>query len=302
MKPIVYVDVLFLLNFFMNTVTIYISSLLIRQNLKIWRLLICAVFLSLYACIVFFPNISFLYSVIGKVFVLLLATYLGFSPKGLWELFKGTAILFAVTAILGGTIFTLIFATDFGTVTGSAVSNGEFYINVNPSTLILSIFLAYTCVYIISFIKKQATINSRQILDIVIHFQAKKISLKALLDTGCTLCDPISGSPAIIINKHDAKKLLPQSFFDFCDEKDGVKIPTNYLVRYRTLPFSTIDSKKGFLHGFIPDLVFVNNKVIKKSIIGISDYRLSPESDFDAILGPLILCEESIPLERTDVK
>ncbi len=292
MKPIVYVDILFLLNFFMNTVTIYISSLIIRQSLKFWRLLICAALLSLYACIVFFPEISFIYSAVGKLITLILATALVFPSKSYGRLFKNAAALFTVTAVLGGIIFTLIFATDFGTTTGSAVSNGEFYIDISPSTLMISVFLAYTCIYIISYIKKQAAIHSGQISDISIHFRAKEISLKALSDTGCTLCDPLSGAPAIIISKSDAKKLLPSSFFDFSDNtSDMLSFP-----QYRILPYSTIDNKKGVLHGFIPDRVLVNNKTVTKSIVAVSDFQLSPEPDFDAILNPLILTERTVSL------
>ncbi len=294
MKPIVYIDVLFLLNFFMNTVTLYISSLLISQQLKIRRLLIGAVFLSLYACIMFFPRISFIYSIAGKLIILFTAAALTFSIKSRYTLFKNAVVLFAVSMLLGGIIFTLIFATSFGTTVGSAVSNGEIYINITPSTLIFSIFIAYSCIYVISALKNRNAINKKQILDLSIHFRSKKISLRALLDTGCALCDPISLAPAIIISRQSANELLPKSFFDFCDSNGNIESPDRDFARYRILPFSTIDCKRGFLYGFIPDIVLVNNKTVEKSVIAVSDYALSPEANFDAILGPLIL-------ERTDI-
>ncbi len=283
MKPIVYVDILFLLNFFINTVTIYISFMLSKQELKLWRLILSSGFLSLYACIIFFPEIQFMYSILGKTAALVFACLIAYPTKSLIRLIKNTAVLFLSTAVLGGIVFTLIFATDFGTTVGSAVSNGEFYLNVNASTLMVSILLAYACVYIIAEIKKVTQIQSGQISDLNIYFQGSEISVKGFLDTGCTIREPISNYPAIIINHSIAEKLF-----------EGKDINN----KYRLIPYSTIDNKNGFLSGIFPDKAEIDGNEIKKCIIAVSKENLSPDNSFDAIFGTEIFENTKIQ-ERT---
>lgn len=287
MKPVVYVDILFLLNFFVNTITIYISLLILKQEIKLWRLVLSAGFLSLYACIMFFPKIQFIYSVFGKAIALIFACFIAYPTKSVLRLLKNTAILFLCNIILGGIVFALIFATNFGTTVGSAVSNGEFYLNINASTLIISIITAYTCVYIVAEIKKENRILSGQIYDIEIIFQDTELSIKGFLDTGCTLCEPISKTPAIIISQRTAKKLF-----------GTVEIWEKYPDKYRLIPYSTIDNKKGFLQGIYPDKITIDGNLIKKSIVAISKENISADDRFDAIFGTEIF-EETKSKERT---
>ncbi len=298
MGHIVYVDILFLLNFFVNTITIYISFLLTKQDLKLWRLVLSAGFLALYACVIFFPKIQFMYSILGKAAALMLACFIAYPTKSWARLIKNTAVLFLSSAILGGIIFTLIFATDFGTTVGSAVSNGEFYFNVNASTLMISILLAYSCVHIIAEIKKSTLLYGNHISRIKIRFQENEICIKGFWDTGCTLCEPLSKIPAIVINQSSAKKLLPKELFDFCINNKHTEIPDKYLNRYRLIPYSTIDSEKGVLSGIFPDKTEIDNTEVKKVIIAISKEELCHQKSFDAIFGTELFEEIKIP-ERT---
>ncbi len=300
MKPVVYIDILFLLNFFVNTVTIYISFILTRQDVKFRRLAASAGFLSLYSCIIFFPEIGFMYTLTGKTIALTLACLIAQPTKSWLKLIKNIAVLFLSTAILGGIAFTLIFATDFGTTVGSAVSNGEFYINIKASTLTISILLSYACVYIISEIKKSAQIHHCHMSDITITFEENKVSLKGFFDTGCHLCEPISKSPAIIINKNIAKKLIPEMLFDACVDVSCKIVPDKYLTKYRIIPYSTIDSHKGYLSGIFPDFVSIDGKTVDKCIIAVSKENLNPDGNYDAIFGTEIFYENNLS-ERTPI-
>ncbi len=297
MKPIVYVDILFLLNFFANTITIYISFIILKEEIKFWRLALSATFLSIYACIMFFPNIRFMYTVLGKIFALTVSSYIAFPAKSYLKLIKNTIVLFTSCAILGGIAFTLIFATNFGTTLGSAISNGEFYFNIKASTLLISTLIAYVCVYITSEIKKSIQKNYQEIFNISVCFNTKTVAFKGFLDTGCTLCEPISKSSVIIINQSIAKKLLPESLYDFCVNNITLKIPDEFLNKYRIIPYSTIDNQKGYMSGVIPDKVIVNDIPIENTVIAISKQNLFPDESFDAILGTEIY-EQTIPHER----
>lgn len=289
MTPVVYIDMLFLLNLLMNSLTLYSTSLLLKRRVSVFRLLLTAAILAIYSCAMFFPNIVFLYSVIGKAVILTLATAIAF-PTTIWgQLLKNTLVFFTVSGIFGGIIFALIFATDFGTAVGAAVSNGEIYLEINPSAIIFALLLSYLCIYVVSYIKKQAEIKKPNMATVEIQLFERKVKIHAFCDTGCGLTDPLTGYPAIIISPDAAKKLLPRRIFNSL--KDGAEISDldNFLPRYRVLPFSTIACKNDILHGFLPDMVFINRKNLQKCVVAISNNPLCNNAEFDAIFNPSIL-------------
>lgn len=293
MAPIVYIDMLFLLNLLMDTITIYSTSLILRRSISVTRLFFAAALLSVYSCAVFFPYISILYSVLGKAAILTIATILAFPSHNFEQVIKSVFILFSISAMFGGTMLALIFATDFGTSLGAAVSNGELYLDIKASTLLLAVTVSYICVYIISYIKRRSIDQSANIVKLEISLFLKTIHLNALLDTGCSLRDPLFGRPAIILNSASAQKLLPSKIFMQLKQNSTAPILDEYASRYCVLPYCSIDNKKGFLHGFVPDKVVLDNKYISDCVIALSNSELSHESQIDAIFNPSILLDKT---------
>ncbi len=293
MTPIVYIDMLFLLNLLIDTITLYSASLLLKRSISVLRLFLVSVFLSVYSCAMFFPHISFLYTLAGKLLILGLATILAFPSRSLGDIIKNTLVFFSASAFFGGIIFALIFATNFGTSVGAAVSNGEVYLDIKASTLMLSLTISYICIYMLSYIKRHAIIQSSSITWLEISLFSKTIRIKAFADTGCSLCDPLFNRPAIIISPNAAKKLLPKKILREYNGTPNVFSLGDYAPRYCALPFCTIDSKNGILHGIVPDKIIIDNKCIEKCVIALSNYALCQTSEFDAIFNPLILTTEN---------
>ena len=283
MTPIVYIDMLFLLNLLMDTITLYSASLLLKRSISVLRLFLVSVLLSVYSCTMFFPYISFLYTLAGKLFILCLATILAFPSRSIGDIIKNTIVFFSASAFFGGIIFALIFSTNFGTSVGAAISNGEM----------LSLTISYICIYTLSYIKRHAIIQSSCITWLEISLFSKTIRIKAFADTGCSLCDPLFDRPAIIIGPNAAKKLLPQKILKEFNGTLNVFSLGDYATRYCALPFCTIDSKSGILHGIVPDKIILDDKCIEKCVIALPNNDLCQTSEFDAIFNPLILRAEN---------
>jgi len=270
-KPIVYIDMLFLLNFLMDSVTLYATALFLKKSLAVWRMTLSAAIAALYSCVMFFPQLSFMYSLFLKVVFLFAISTIAFPSRIPAVILKNGVVFFGVNTVFGGILLTLIFATDFGRILGAAVSNGEIYLNISFELLIISTLLAYTVVYIISYIKKQNIQNTKVTARLTIYFADKEVTISALCDTGCTLCDPISGAPAVVISPKIARELLPQGHPE---------------TKYRPLPFVTVDNAKGILDGFIPDKLTVDGNEITHSVIGISKTDIET---FSAIFNPELI-------------
>lgn len=293
MPPVVYIDMLFLLNMLMDTITICATALILRRNISLSRIFFASGLLSLYSCAMFFPYIHILYTFLGKIMVLSLATAIAFPSHSLGQFLKNTIIFVSVTAILGGIIFALIFSTNFGTTINAAISNGEIYLDIKASTLLFGLTISYICIYTISYVKERNFVQNPNIAKLEIALLGKSIHIFAFADTGCTICEPVRNMPAIIISPESAKKLLPsqilKALFDFSDFSDLGK----YATRYCKIPFYTIDQRCGLLNGFVPDKVVLNKKTIKNCIIAIAENPLSQNAQFDAIFNPSILSDKN---------
>ena len=156
MKPIVYIDMLFLLNFLINSVTLCTSSLFIRKPPSVLKLMLASGFSALYSTFMFFPQVSFLYSLVLKTLFLALTVWIAFPTKKPLQIFRNAIIFWGTNLLYGGAAFFLIFCTNFGTSLSAAVSNGEIYLDISFEVLLFSAILSYIKLYIFSYIKAQA--------------------------------------------------------------------------------------------------------------------------------------------------
>ncbi len=287
MEPIVYIDLLFLINFLMDTVIIYTCSKILKKDLKIMRLTVSSSLAAFYSTLAFFPRLSFLSSVIFKIIFFIMPSIVAFPTRKIIEITKNTLILCVTYAVFGGVMFLLIFATDFGTTVGAAVSNGEIYLNISSSVLLLSVILAYLLVYVMSYVNNKNIKINKNIIKAEICFDNKKITVNALEDTGCSLVDPLSGKPVFVLCHSIAEKLLPKAFWDYINNHDADI--SEFYNRYKILPFSTIENSSGIMSGFICDYIKFENISISSVVVGISPISLSNNNEFDAILNPEII-------------
>ena len=292
MKPIVYIDMLFLLNLFMDTATIYSASLIIKRRISNLRLFLASSILAIYSCAMFFPMLKLFYTILGKLAILTFASFVAFPSKNFFSILKNAFVFFAVSGIFGGIIFALIFLTDFGTTVGAAVSNGEVYLDIKASTLLFSVAISYVAIYTISYIKNRTLNLGKLIHDAEIILFDHKLKISIFADSGCLLSDPIKNRPAIILSQKASKKLVPtQILKELSSSLPDINQFGGYSQRYCALPFSTIDKKSGILHGFVPDSVMIDQKVTKACVIAISDKALNLA--FDGIFNPILLAQDN---------
>ena len=275
--PVIYIDLLFLINFLFDTTILFCTSLFLKRTISVTRLFITAALLAFYSTVMFFPQIRLLYTFVGKVLILFISVRLAFPVHNFITQLKNTAVFFSINAIFGGVMYALIFATDFGTKIGASVSNGEIYINIRASAILLSAIPAFSAALVISHIRKQNERLTSRLSSIKIEFNGRTLSGKCFADTGCSLCEPLTGRAAVILNQSFTKKLL-------CDNNS---IPPD---RFCVLPYTTIGEKSGVLSGFLPDKIEIDGVAVN-AVLAIAKHQLCADHQYDAIFNPDILSE-----------
>lgn len=299
LKPVVYVDVLFLVNFLVNFSLLYLTGKILRLKIKYLRVFGAAGAGALYAVLMFLPELSFIYSTAAKIFSCFGIVAAAYNIRRPLLYFKTLGVFIALTLCFGGGLFALFCFTGIGAALGAVVKNGVLYLKLPWQVLFLAAMLLILCV----FAALSSGVNGRRnnFATIHIYYMGKKGEVTALLDTGNTLSDPLSNCPVIVCEYKTLKNILPyeiNTLFENGDENNFAKIEKAFMsvgtkLQIRLIPFSSIGRENGLLIGFKPDSVsvFVNEKEMFSGevTVGICNNALSDDKSFQALINPGVL-------------
>ena len=281
MKPIVYADVLFIVNFVINLTLLKITASFLKRNCSTLRLILASITGAVYAVCMFFPEIGFLYVFPFKIAISILMVKI-ISPRcSALRLVKSCAVFFLVSFTFAGVLLALIYFTGFASGQTTVISNGIFYFNISLRSLAAATVISYAVIMIANaFFRRSKQLGIKKI---IIILNGNECEIAGLSDTGNLLCDPISQSPVIIAEKRYIQPLFPHGIPD-CEKDDCFN---NF--RLRLIPYNSIGKSNGMLTGFIPDSVTIDGKKTREAIIAICECCLSASDEYNALFNPDII-------------
>ncbi len=237
----IYIDVLWLINFIINNLLIWITSLLLHQPRRVLRSSCASALGALYAVCMFFWPLSFLWSLVGALFLSIIMIAIAFRPRGFKALMKYLCVFYAVTFVLGGTALSIFYMADNAAITGTVIRNGIIYFNF-PVYRLLPI--AAGCFIILkTAFHLSERLNACQQLTckVRIQYHGNAVTLRGFYDSGNLLCDPVTGRGVIIANLASLAPLL----------NEDISTP---MTEYKTLSCHTLQGDTT-LKAFMPDAI-----------------------------------------------
>ncbi len=280
MSHVVYIDILFLINFMINLTLLKITSAFLKRDAGILRLCFASVFGAVYAVCMFFPDISFLYIFPFKILVSAIMVRIICPRCHLVRYIKSLFIFLLVSFTFAGVLLALVYFTGSEANGGIFMSNGIFYFGISFGILIAASLISYVVIVASTAILKRS--KNLGIKKLRIRLGCNECEIAALSDTGNLLCDPISRNPVIIAEKKYIQPLFPNGMPD-CESEFQSD------VRLRVIPYSSLGKQNGMLTGFIPDDITIEGRKTKAAIIAISDNVLSPSDEYNALFNPNII-------------
>lgn len=242
MGQIIYVDVLVIINIYINYGLLLLTCLWRKHTANRLRLLLSALFGGVYSLIIVIPHISDTVIAVSRIFALGIMVYLafGFGSKKLFLKFSFSFL--SINFLFAGVMFMLWYlaAPD-----NMYFNSGVVYFNIDTLTLVLLTVAAYGVLKVVGiFTKNKAPDNSVYTLEI--NIGEKTYFCRALYDTGNSLTDPFSGEGVIIVSFDILKDLLTESIFiDLESAPPELKmklIPVKSVGGTRLLPSFRADS------------------------------------------------------------
>jgi stage II sporulation protein GA (sporulation sigma-E factor processing peptidase) len=122
----------------------------------------------------------------------------------------------------------------------------------------------------------------------------RRLSVPALVDSGCRLVDPFSRCPVVVVEEGALAGLLPAEVLKAVASGDPealarlVERHPSWAERLRPLPFVSLGQADGLLWGFRPDRIWLGPSALEsaaaQAVVGVSPHLLSHRGEFRALV------------------
>ena len=213
MGQTVYVDLLFLINFSMDVLALYLTSRILGRRLRLGRMLLAGALGGVYACAALFLHAGSVAALLLDALVCVLLGAITFWERG--GLLVPVLTFTAVSMSLGGVmtaLFTLLNRLELPLDTQTGDGDG---ISVFLFAFLAAVSALLTLMGGRFFAKRSSVKNAT----LSIRIGGRSLRLSALVDSGNLLCEPVSGKPCVVAELSAFRSVLPEEFLEAARQK-----------------------------------------------------------------------------------
>lgn len=264
----VYIDVIFIINAITNYMALCSTAMICGAPEKRGRIITAATLGGIYATLTYMFNIlNFIWIKILIAFLMVLISF------GARKLFRMTLGFFGVSAAFAGIALAVNLLMNGEWVSGDKIPFTSLAISVSLSYLIL----------LMVFNKSALGVADKTVVPMEITYNEKTIKINALIDTGNTLCDPMTNTRVAVVDFDVISEFFAREECELIlrmrEEEAILALPE----KFRLIPYKTIESS-AFLLAFKPDKITIDNKV-KNLLIAICKNKISDGGAYSALVG-----------------
>lgn len=276
----VYIDVLLLLNTYINYLLLSLTAKILHIKLRFKRCIITSFFASFLSFFYFLPEYSDAVIVILRVTASVAITFIAFGKSNIFSCFKNSLFFSGIYFIFSGFVS---FISGFKLFSG--------YIGVRNMTAYSSVSMIYLVIlagvfYIFISIAERFFLAETSFaggFEVIIKNGNDEVRLKGIADTGNTLVDCFSGKSVIVTGREALLSITGMAV----NNSENTLLTGQHLRGYRVIPYSTC-SQSSVLPVFIPDKVVIRDLKRKNQktvdvLIGVTG------SSNEAIFNPKLL-------------
>lgn len=282
---VVYLDTLFLLNSVMDYLLLLCSARIAGEPLYRLRMAFGAVLGGGYAAATVLPGLEFLLHPVCKVCAAVLMVVVGLGKSG--RLLRQIVIFFALACAFGGGVL----AVSLLGGRGMSLGGGVIYSGMDIKIVLLS---AAGCYALFTFGLNRVgryTATAGELLPVLLRLFDREITLTALVDTGNTLSDPVSGRPVMVAQVDSVARLFPKGVLPSAEElNDPARLVERLNIgcwkgRFRLVPYRAVGVDCGLLLAVRMDRVQVGGTDRGGMLVALSPTPVSDGGSYRALVG-----------------
>lgn len=304
----IYIDIIFLENIIMNFIILLSTGLVLREKISYIKIFIASTLGSIYVVVTYITNMKLLLGIFMKILLSIAMTYIAFNSKKVKRHIKEILTFYLVSFVFGGAAIATIY---FIKPQNILIKNGVYIGRYSTITILIGAILGFILVNIVFKIIKKKITKSELNYTMKIKFEGKEQIIKAMLDTGNMLKDPITRKPVAIIDSEIAEKILPKELIKNIHKILGGEFYTEdeesnkYISKLKVIPYSSLGKEHGLILAFKPDIVIIKYEdeiiEIKNILIGISERKLFKNTDCKGIINLEIINGGTINNEYSEL-
>ena len=244
----IYIDSLFLLNFVIDYLLCLISARLCGLILRRRRYLAAALVGALYAVALYLPGLEFLQLWSMKLCLWLIIGLIAFGREE--RMLRCALVFAAVSAAFGGFIW--------------AIELMGGYPAFDMRTMLLAFALCYTLLRFV--FRDRARLSEARRVKIRLALGGREAEFMALVDTGNSLCDPVSGRAVLLASPHalaplfeGQEMLLELAAVELLEQAQATE---GLGGKFRLIPYSSVGGR-GLLAAFRPDSASADGRTLE---------------------------------------
>ncbi len=276
---IVYIDLLFLLNFIANYLLLLGTGRIAGSILNRWRIALGAATGALYAVLLFVPELRWLGLWPCKILSGIAMPLIAFWAERF--LFRNIIFFFCASAGLAG----LVLGAELLGGAGLTIQNGVLYSDFDLRLLLLLFMLSY---FIMSLLfRRRGRHSTREMTSLKIQIAGEAVQLTALLDSGHTLTDPATNRPVVVVNAGCFAWCLPDQV-NLHQPVEAIKCCREFgLQSARLIPYRAVGVDCGMLLALKAEAVIADGRNLGSLLIALSPTPVDDGGGYQALIGGL---------------
>ncbi len=296
----VYLDVIWLLNFIVDCLLLWITAIFLKREANRWRIfaggflgaLFILVGATSYGTVVSHP--------LTKLGISICMVLIVFGYKRLKYFLTCLLTFYFSTFLMGGILVGTHYFLTFDLQLKKAVLLNSVHGFGDPISW-LFVMIAFPLAWHFSRGRiaemTASEIRYDLLMDATIHLNGHVIQVKGMVDSGNQLYDPISKAPVMIISipaLHN-KDELPVELLHVADEQNDpfeliAQMPLEWSSKVRFIPAKSLGKNGQLLCAFHPDHILLRvedeEKIVQKGLVVFTNQQLSSDSQFQCIIHP----------------
>lgn len=299
----IYLDVIWLLNFLIDILLIFLTAIVLKRRIKKSRLVMGAFLASIYLFFLFSPIEQLAMNPIVKSLYSFLIVLISFGFVRFRLFFQAWLTFYFVNFAVGGGLLGLHYfiQADMSFIQGIFATRTSGF--GSPISW-LFVLIGFPAIYFFSkqrFESMEATkIRYDQIYPITVIINDLQLQLTGFVDSGNQVEDPLTRRPVMFIDMTEVAEQFPQSIIQFTKDSSFTEanVPKDLEGKITMVPYRTVSDDHQFMWAIRPNKVYVyeNGQRFDCShvLVALSYTSLSDRKDYNSLLHPKMMQKKKL--------
>ncbi|WP_281423098.1 sigma-E processing peptidase SpoIIGA [Paenibacillus oenotherae] len=311
----IYIDVYFMINLLIDGTTLLMTAWVRHIRASWWRVLLAAGIGAMYAILLVFPPMSFMFTIIIKIMLSIVMLLTAFGFGSMQHFIRHIGAFYGVNFAAAGAVLGIHYLLMSGS---KELWNTMSFVNgtVQPKLQLGIVFLfSIVCVglYIYRSVmtqRKERDLVTSHLAEVKVTIGDREHRCIGLIDTGNQLYEPLTRTPVMVMETTVWQEDLPASWVNRIREAQVDKLIAEMSDhdesfplqdRLRLVPYRGVNRGAQFMLAIKPDFVEIVREgerfQSRKVLIGLDAGKLVADGAYQAIIHPSLLNNRVVMVE-----